>query len=109
MKALRLSGILPTNPAAQALSKLRGALMGKLGFRAPRTTSAILKLVGLSPGTITTWFDVEGGWLSEARVKEGAPPIYHWIDEQTAMTILKGELTHELEDRLMTPNVYVGE
>ena len=33
----------------------------------------------------------------------------HYVDDDTAVTILKGELTKELETTLMTPDDYLGE
>ena len=109
LKQLRLGGVLPTNPAYQAVWKLRGELMGKLGFKTPRGIVGVLKLLALSPGSIQVWFDAEAGWVSEARAGPGAPPVYRYIDAATAVTIIKGGLTHELEAKLMEPDSYIGE
>ena len=95
--------------AMSALTSIRGELLKRVGFKYPRTISQILELAGLSPGTVTLWHDVESGWLTEARVKPGAPPVYHYVKDDVALAILKGEMTHELEAELMTPDDYLGE
>jgi len=91
------------------LSSIRSQLLVRVGIKFPRTISQILKLAGLSPGTITLWHDVESGWLTEAREKAGAPPVYHYVKDGVALTLLSGKLTHELEVELMTPDNYLGE
>ena len=83
--------------------------MTRVGFKYPRTISQIARLIGLSPGTITLWHDVESGWMSEAREKPGAPPVYKAVTDEVAMALLKGELTKELEQVLMAPDDYYGE
>ncbi len=95
--------------ATKELYAIRGRLMKTVGFKFPRTISQILKLAGLSPGTITLWHDIESGWMTEAREKPRAPPVYHYVKDEVALKILKGELTHELEVELMTPDDYLGE
>jgi len=110
-----VSGLVPhitfpfVSEAIRKLSSLRGQLLGNIGLKAPRTISAILKLIGLSPGTITLWFDVEGGWMIEGRPTPESTPIYRYVGDELAMTLLKGELTHELEYYLFTPDDYIGE
>lgn len=110
IKALRphieLPGVFEAN---KELYKIRGALLAKIGLKFPRTISTILKLAGLSPGTITLFHDIESGWLVAARKTPADLPVYHYVDDATAVTILSGELTHELEDKLMTPDEYLGE
>jgi len=91
------------------LFSVRAKLLATVGLKFPRTISMILKLAGLSPGTITLWHDIESGWMTEARVKPGAPPVYHYVSDDVAITLLKRELTHELEAELMTPDPYLGE
>lgn len=95
--------------AYKLLSAERGKLLAQVGAKFPRTIMQLLKVAGLSPGSITLWHDVEGGWLAEAREKPGAPPVYHYVTDQVATQILSGELTHELEAKLMKPDEYLGE
>ena len=102
-------GISELSPAFQQLFSLRGKLMAQVGFKFPRSVSLIAKLVGLSPGVISLWHDIESGWMAEARERPGAPPVYRAVSDEVAMAILKGELTHELEAELMTPVEYYGE
>ena len=93
------------------LDLLRAGRMSiaNFGFKYPRPMTLILKLVGLSPGIVKLWHDAESGFFSEARAKPGAPPVYHHISDDQAITILKGEMTHELEDYLLEPDPYLGE
>jgi len=83
----------------------RGAAMGKLGLRLPRITSLIAKLIGFSPGEITLWADAELGWMSEARERPGAPPVYKYVSDEIAEKIVKREVTPELEEQLLQPEV----
>jgi len=95
--------------AYQQIHSLRGQLMAKIGFKFPRTVMLIMRLVGLSPGTVTLWFDIESGWMSEARARPRVHPVYKSISAEVAMTLLRRELTKELEVDLMTPDPYIGE
>lgn len=103
---LELPGV---SDAYKSLYSLRGKLLAQVGLKFPRTITLVLKLAGLSPGTVTLWHDVESGWLVEARAKLGAPPVYHYVKDEVAINILSGKLTHELEAELMTPDDYMGE
>ncbi|GAI46557.1 unnamed protein product, partial [marine sediment metagenome] len=107
--SMRIHGILPTAGPYQELFRLRGKLMGQVGFKFPREITMLLHLVGLSPGEIKLWHDVESGFMSEARAYPGAPPVYKAVSDETAMAILKHEMTKELEVELMTPDEYLGE
>jgi hypothetical protein len=95
--------------AMRELYSIRGELLKRVGFKFPRTISLILKLAGLSPGTITLWHDIESGWMTEARARPGAPPVYKYVSDEVAITILKKEVTKELEAELLTPDEYLGE
>ena len=97
------------NPAYDQLNKIRGRVFKQVGFKYPREVTLLLKLIGLSPGVVSVWFDIEAGWMSEARTKPGAPPVYKSIPADTGIDILQGKLTHELEASLMTPDDYYGE
>ena len=109
MKDLRRLGVSEGTDAFNALYKLRGELLRKVGFKLPREVVQIARIAGLSPGVITAWLDIESGWMAEARVSPGAPPVYRSIDVETAARIIKGDIDHELEDRLMAPDPYLGE
>jgi len=107
--SLRQFGILETSDAYRQLNALRGKLMKQVGFKFPRALTLVTKLAGLSPGVLKLFHDVESGFMSEARAKPGAPPVYHYMDYELAATILKGELTHEQFEQLVTPDDYTGE
>ena len=109
LSTMRRFGIPEVSDAYQQLYSLRGKLMAQVGFKAPRPVSLLAKLIGMSPGVIKVWHDAESGWMSEAREKPGAPPIYKKVSDEVAMAILKGEVTPELEKELMTPDPYIGE
>lgn len=107
--SMRVSGILTTAGPFQELSALRAKVMAQIGFKLPRVVTQMIRLIGLSPGTITLWHDIESGWMSEARAKLGAPPVYKSVSDEVAMAILKGEVTKKLETELLTPDPYIGE
>ncbi len=102
-------GVLETDPGFQRLFKARAEALGKLGFLIPRTTTLVSTLAGLSPGVINLWADAELGWMTEARTKPGAVPVYKYVSDEVAEKIVKRELTHELKEFLMTPDPYLGE
>ena len=103
---LALPGI---SDAMNVLQSQRGKLLAQVSFKFPRTITQLAKLLALSPGEVRLWHDAESGWMTEARAKLGAPPVYHYVKDEVAIAILKGELTHELEVELMTPDEYIGE
>jgi len=107
LSTMRKYGISEVSPAFQQLSSIRGKLMAQVGFKFPRILSLLVKLSGFSPGIIKLWHDGEAGWMSEARTRPGAPPIYKAASDEVAMAILKEEITPELEERLLTPDVAI--
>jgi len=109
MGTMRRSGIPVVSEVYQTLYSERGKILAQIGFKFPRSITQLVKLTGLSPGIVAIWHDVESGWLAEAREKPGALPIYHRVTDEVAIAILKGELTHELEEQLLTPDEYLGE
>lgn len=106
---MRLHGISEISDPYQMLSGLRGKLLAQVGIKFPRPVSLLLKLIGLSPGVIKVWHDAESGWMSEARARPGAPPVYKRASDEVAMAILKREVTPELQKELLTPDPYLGE
>jgi len=87
----------------------RAILQEKIGFRLPRPVLSLLSLYGLSTGSFTLWLDPETGYFVEAREKEGSRPIYHAINEDRAINILKHGLTHDEFELLKIPDDYIGE
>jgi len=109
LRSLRIHGLGPGTHAFDDLWKIRGRIFGQIGFKFPREVNLILRLARLSPGSILLWHDVESGWMTEARVSPGAPAVYRSVTDDVAAALRKGELTHELEARLMEPDYYYGE
>lgn len=109
LATLRKYNISDISDAYKKLFDIRGKLMAQVGIKFPRVSIPMIKLLALSPGTITLWEDIESGWMSEARAKPGAPPVYKKVSDEVAMAILKQEVTHELEQELLTPDEYLGE
>lgn len=105
--SLRHTGLGPGTTPFDTLWELRGKLYGQIGFKFPRTLTQLIKVFGLSPGTITLWHDIESGFMSEARAYPGGPPVYKSVSDEVAMAILKKEVTKALEAELMTPDEYV--
>ena len=102
-------GIDPGSPAFVALQGKRAGLLAEIGYKFPRSYDWLTFLAGESPGTIRLGHDVETGFFAEARIKPGAPPIYHRLSDEEAMAILREEISPELHDRLFTPDPYLGE
>jgi hypothetical protein len=120
MGALRDVGIGVGTQAYDALWRQRGAVLGKLRAMAPSpresTTAAHVKVVGrlralglefaaasprihiseLEEATVRVWFDIEQEWLAEARLSPGAPPIYHSLTTEEAVSLIKETPTPEL-------------
>jgi len=109
LNMMRRWGVSELDPGFQALFRARGAALAKVGLMMPRLPTLITLLAALSPGEITLFADAEIGWLVEARAKPGAPPVYKYVSDEIAEKIVKGEITHELEEELMTPDTYIGE
>jgi len=109
LSTMRRFGIPEVSEAYRDLYGMRGKLMAQVGIKFPRTVIQLIKLVALSPGVITLWHDVESGWMSEARARLRAPPVYKSVSDDVAMAILKGEVTKELEKELLTLDPYLGE
>lgn len=109
MYRLRLAGLGPSAEAYNKLFRARAGIWRSVGLKRPKVMQLIFRLVGLSPGSVEVWHDAEAGWFSKARVSPEAPPAVKAISTETAITILKGQLTHELEQDLMTPDEYYGE
>lgn len=106
---MRRWGVLETDPGFQRLWRARGEAMGKIGLIRARTTTLVMTKAGLSPGVIKLWADAELGWMTEARTKPSAPPVYKYVSDEVAEKIVKREVTPELEEFLMTPDPYLGE
>jgi len=102
-------GVSPTDPGYLRAVQERGAILANVGIKIPRTFFEIAKSFGMSPGVLTLWEDVESGWMSEARERPGAPPVYHYVEDEVAMAILKKEVTPEMRKYLFTPDDYLGE
>ena len=109
LTVLTKAGFGPLTEPYQAVLKMRNELMESLGLMKPTKTSLVKLFLGLSPGTISVWLNSDSGWFTEARERPGAPAVYHYVSDEVASSLLKGELTHELESELMKPDEYLGE
>lgn len=109
LNALTTAGFGPLTEPYRIIARLRNSMMMSLGIKVPKPVSLLLTLAGLSPGSIKVWYDGDHGWFTEAREKDGAPPVYHHVTDDVAAVILRGELTHQLEAELMKPDEYLGE
>jgi len=109
LSTLRKYKIPELSDAYQILSNNRQYLLGQMGIKLPRTITQLIRLVGFSPGTITLWHDVEQGFMTEARARPSALPVYKKASDEVAMAILQRNITDELEKDLLTPDPYLGE
>lgn len=106
---LRGWGVPETEGGFQRLGRAIDTAIGKVGRVLSRTTTLIRTITGLSPGEIKLWADAELGWMTEARARPGAPPVYKYVSDEVAEKIVKREITPELEEQLLTPDPYIGE
>ena len=109
LRSLSLRGILPTNPVYAALNKAAGDYTLSIGFKIPKPITLLLKLFGLSPGTLSLFHDADSGFFVESRLTPGAAPFYHHITNDEAADIVLEVMTPALHDRLFTPDDYGGE
>jgi len=79
--------------------------MTQVGVKLPKVVQLLVKFAGMSPGVIALWHDNESGFMAEARITPGSPPIYKSVSSQIAMKILSHDISPELEAFLMTPDV----
>jgi len=109
LATLKRLGVLETDPAYTTLWGERATALAKVGTVMPRDTIQLAFSFGFSPGSIKLWHDGDAGWVSEARVRPGAPPVYRKVSDEVAVALIKKEITPELELVLMTPDPYTGE
>jgi len=109
MRSLRRFGITEFDPAYQTLASIRSGLLKHVGFKYPRTITQLARLAALSPGEVKLWHDVESGWMAEIRDRAGDPPRYRYVDDETAVKVLQGTLTHDEFTELAVPDDYLGE
>jgi len=105
LNALRGAGIdLASSPFA-ILERERAKLLSNIGVKMPRSGNLLVRYVGFSPGVIALFHDNEAGFIVEARTSVQAPPVYHLVPEDMAMRVLKHDISDELEEFLMTPEL----
>ena len=104
LRTMRKFGVPEGMPAFNVLGAQRSKLMAQVGFKFPRSILQLIRIVGLSPGVIALFLDVEAGFMSEARPTPSSPPVYKMVPGETAAKILKHDISPELEAFLMTPD-----
>lgn len=109
LATLERLGVSTTDPAYVKLSEEVGAALAKVGTVVSRDTLLLAWSFGFSPGDIKLWHDGDAGWMTEARVRPGAPPVYRKVSDEVAVALIKKQITPELEKVLMTPDDYIGE
>lgn len=109
LKLLSRAGVGFENPVYTQLYKARGAILGNLGVRVPRSVTSLLSILGLSPGKVDLFFDADYGWVTVARGSTEAPPVYRVVPDETAVKIIQRSLTHEDFEQLKAPDDYLGE
>jgi len=102
-------GVSSTDPAYTRLQGILEPTKAKVGRRLPRIITWLASMFGFSPGIIKLWHDGDFGFMSEARTRPGAPPVYKKVSDEVAVAIIKREVTPEMEKELMTPDPYIGE
>lgn len=109
LNGLRISGLPGMEDSLRTIRRLQQQISIHPSTKFPRTILQLLKLVGLSPGSIGLFIDVEGGFMTAARTSDGARPVYRYVTPAIAATLISGGLDHELEYQLMAPDDYIGE
>ena len=97
----------PTLTSSMGVSDIFGR-MEELGLGFLRASPEISREL-LAEAQVRVWFDSEQGWKAEARMRPGAPPIYHQISSEEAISILQDRATPELLAKLLHPEEYLGE
>lgn len=109
LRTLRIAGVGPGNLVFDQLYRARGALMGNIGVKVPRSVTSLLRILGLSPGSVRLFFDGDFGWFTDTREAPGLQPVYRRVTDDIALKIIRGELTHQDFEVLKVPDAYVGE
>jgi len=109
LATLERLGVSTSDPAYLRLQKERGAALAKVGTTVSRDDILLAWSFGFSPGIIGLWHNGDAGFVSEARVKAGAPPVYHTVSGEEAVAIINRKVSKKLEKRLMAPDDYFGE
>lgn len=106
---LRRLGLDELDPIYGSIYRARGALLGNVGVRVPRSVLSLIRILGLSPGSVTLFYDLDMGFYTAARETESSPPVYKLAGEDTLKKIIDGSLTHEDFEALKTTDDYLGE
>ena len=107
ISAMRGAGIGELTAPFQILERERARLLRNIGVKMPRAVNLLARIVGLSPGVIALFHDVEEGFMVEARTEPKAEPVYKLVPADVAMKVLKHEISPELEEYLMTPELNI--
>lgn len=107
LQTLRGAGFSEASAPFKILQGERTRLLGNLGIKLPNVISLLARFVGFSPGVIALFMDIEAGFMAEARRTPSSPPVYKLVDGEVAVKILKHDISPELEEYLMTPDVNI--
>jgi hypothetical protein len=105
LDALRGAGFGIDTSAFRILERERNKLLSNIGVKLPRATNLLARFVGFSPGVIALFHDNEEGFMVEARRSPQAAPVYHLVPADIAMIVLRHDISPELEESLMTPDL----
>lgn len=109
LNKLRNAGVSPGSDAFRRLQAGLNEYLPLVGTRVPRPTVFILRLLGLSPGSLSLFHGGDFGWTVALRELAGATPHYKTISDELAIHIVKDGLTHEEFMELSRPDDYLGE
>lgn len=109
LRQVTRAGLTRGTPAYDTLWRERGKLMAQLGRARPRITLNLGAVKARSPGEFRAWFDIEQGWMIEARETPYSDPIYHNVPFALAQKVLTDTLTETEEAFLLVAPEYVGE
>jgi len=99
-------GILPYSAEYHGiLEGKRGALMATIGYKFPREGLDLMPTTFLSPESFKAILDSEIGYVVMARRSPKALPVYHTVSAEEAGAVMRSEISPELKERLLTPDV----
>ena len=109
LRKLRGAGFGAGSDVYDQIYAVRGRIMSQVGFKFPRSALRLLALVGLSPGKLNLFLDIEAGFFTVARTDKNAQPVTRYVSDDVAMDLLRGRMTHDLFLELAAPETYYGE
>ena len=103
-------GIIPYSDEYHGiLEGKRGALLAEIGYKFPRVGFDLMPTTFVSPESFKVMLDPEIGYMVMARRLPKAPPVYHTVSAEEAGAVMRSDISPELKERLLTPDVDIDQ